>query len=81
MACERPIIVGIRGEAKKLVNDARAGIAIEPEDAKALSKAILSYYNNKDKCRRDGQNGLTFVTKKLLKEVLISKIIYKLKNE
>ncbi len=81
MACERPIIVGIRGEAKKLVNDARAGIAIEPEDAKALSKAILSYYNNEDKCTRHGQNGLTFVTKKLLKEVLISKIIYKLKNE
>mgnify|MGYP001388712158 CR=1 FL=1 len=81
MACERPIIVSIRGEAKKLVKDARAGIAIEPEDPHALSEAILSYYNNKYKCKKHGHNGLTYVTKKLSKEVLISKIIDKLKNE
>ena len=41
MACERPIIVGIRGAAKKIVENSNAGIAIEPEDPLMLSEAIL----------------------------------------
>ena len=81
MACERPVIVGIKGEAKKLINNAKAGVAIEPENPETLSKAILTYYNNKNKCRIHGENGLRYVTSNLSKEVLISKLISKLKSE
>ena len=81
MACERPVIVGIKGEAKKLINNAKAGIAVEPENPEDLSKAILTYYNNKNKCRIHGENGLRYVTSNLSKEVLISKFISKLERE
>ena len=75
MACAKPIIVGIRGEAKKIVRSSESGIAIDPEDPIMLSKAILTYYNNKEKCKSDGQNGMTYITKKLSKEMLISNMI------
>ena len=75
MACARPIIVGVKGEAKKIVNSSGSGIAIDPEDPIMLSKAILTYYNNKEKCKSDGQNGMTYITKKLSKEMLISNMI------
>jgi len=81
MACGKPIIVGIKGDAEKIVHDSKAGMVVEPENAKLLSDAILSYFNDRRRCEVDGQNGLTFVTEKLSKEVLISNIIDKLKNE
>ena len=81
MACERPIIVGVKGEAKKIVEQAKAGIAIEPEDPVSLSEAILKYYNNRQKCKIDGKNGMIYVTNNLSKEVLISNIMSNIKIE
>ena len=80
MACAKPIIVGVRGEAKKIVHTSGAGIAIEPENPIMLSEAILTYYNNREKCKSDGKNGMTYITKKLSKEVLISRLINRLKK-
>lgn len=81
MACERPIIVGIRGEARKIVRNINSGMAIEPEDPFMLSEAILSYYKDEKKCKIHGKNGMMYVTKNLSKEVLISKVIKSIKGE
>lgn len=81
MACERPVIIGIKGEAKKMIKNAKAGIAVQPENPKALSEAILKYYNNRQKCKIDGKNGMIYVTNNLSKEVLISNLITKIKSE
>ena len=72
MACEKPVIVGVNGEAKKLINDSQSGIFVEPEDPKMLSEAILTYFENPEKLKEHGKNGLSYITKKLEKEVLIS---------
>tara|TARA_Y100000768_G_scaffold383984_1_gene367121 strand:- start:3469 stop:4671 length:1203 start_codon:yes stop_codon:yes gene_type:complete len=80
MACERPIVVGVKGEAKKIIEQVKAGIAIEPEDPLALSEAILKYYNNRHKCKIDGKNGMIYVTNNLSKEVLISNLINEIKK-
>lgn len=40
MACGRPIILGTRGEARRVLMEADAGIAIEPEDAAGLLAAL-----------------------------------------
>ena len=45
-----------------------------------LSEAILTYYNNKEKCKTDGENGMTYITKKLSKEILISNMINQIKK-
>ncbi len=80
MACGKPIIVSIRGDAEKIVHDSRAGMAVEPENAKSLSDAILKYYLDKDRCNFEGKNGMTYIAKKLSKEMLISKMINEIKK-
>lgn len=42
MATERPIILGVKGESEEVLREAQAGIAIAPEDAKALAAAIVA---------------------------------------
>ena len=75
MACKKPIIIGIKGEAADLVNNSKSGTPIEPEKANLLSNAIIDYYQNKDKCIKHGNNGMIYVTKNLKKEELISKVM------
>jgi len=41
MACARPVILGVDGHARKVLEDANGGIVIPPENPEALVKAIL----------------------------------------
>ena len=73
-------IYNISGGPSASYYASKAGIAIEPENPILLSKAILTYYNNKEKCKTEGKNGMTYVKKNLSKEVLISNMITQLKK-
>jgi len=41
MAMGKPILIGVRGEAAEIVEQARAGIATAPEDVDALAQAMV----------------------------------------
>ncbi len=81
MACGKPIIASIKGDAEKIIHDSKAGMVVEPENAKLLSDAIMKYYLNRDRCNLEGENGMTYITKKLSKELLISNLMNKIKSE
>ena len=80
MACKKPIIVGVNGEAKDLVKISKSGTHVSPEDPQMLSKAILNYFHNHGKILEHGSNGLSYITKNLEKEVLISNLIQKINS-
>ena len=40
MSCARPVILGVDGQAREIIEDAGAGLVIEPENADALVAAI-----------------------------------------
>lgn len=40
MSCARPVILGVDGEARKILDEAEAGVYIEPENPSALVQAI-----------------------------------------
>lgn len=61
MACERPVVLGIHGEAEDIIENAQAGIAVEPEDPQQLANAILKLYGNRDLAREMGKRGRQFV--------------------
>jgi len=63
MAMAKPIILGVDGEARQIVEKAEAGIFVEPENEEELEKAILSLYKNKNKREIIGKNGRNFVEK------------------
>ena len=80
MACQKPVIVGVKGDAAKLVQSSKCGIEVEPENPKELSEAILKYFHNYEKINQHGKNGLSYITKNLTKEVLISNLMKKIEG-
>lgn len=81
MACSKPVILGLKGEAEKIVNNNNCGIIVEPEDSEELKNAILMYYNDKNLSKIHGKNGVNYVTKYMQKEYLLSKFLFQLKNK
>lgn len=68
MSCERPVILGAAGEAAKILHEARAGIAIEPENAVQLAGTIMRLAGDRTLCRNLGQNGREFILRNLARQ-------------
>jgi glycosyltransferase involved in cell wall biosynthesis len=61
MAMERPVILGVDGETKEIIEEADCGVCIEPENHHQLAEAVLSLYNDPALLQRLGRNGKTSV--------------------
>jgi len=64
MAAGRPVLLGVEGEAKEILLDARAGIAVHPDDSEGLANAILELYQHPELARALGANGRRAVREK-----------------
>ncbi len=62
MAMEKPIILGVKGESKEIIEKAESGLCIEPENSSELAETILHLYEHQEECARLGQNGRKYVT-------------------
>jgi glycosyltransferase involved in cell wall biosynthesis len=70
MAVGRPIVLGVEGEARTLLERAGAGMAIEPENATQLADAIECLRNDAAARERLGHNGREFVQREFLRSQL-----------
>jgi glycosyltransferase involved in cell wall biosynthesis len=61
MSCARPVILGVDGQARQIVEEANAGIVIEPENAEALMQAITQLAADRDLRTTLGQNGREYI--------------------
>ena len=61
MSCGKPIILGLEGYARKIVESAAAGIWITPESSEELCKAILQLETNRGLGRQLGANGRNYI--------------------
>ena len=75
MAMRCPIVLGVEGEAKALLDNARAGIAIEPENAEELATAVHKLVNDRDTADRLGAQGLEHVTAHFDRRVLAKRYL------
>jgi glycosyltransferase involved in cell wall biosynthesis len=75
MSAARPIILGIDGVARDLLESANAGIYAEPENAKAIADAVLTLKNDPVLQETYGSNGLTYVSQNFSRKVLSEKYI------
>jgi glycosyltransferase involved in cell wall biosynthesis len=57
MACARPVILGVDGQARKIVDEAQAGLFIEPENPDAMTQAILHLAADSELRESMGTNG------------------------
>jgi glycosyltransferase involved in cell wall biosynthesis len=68
MACERPVIVAVDGQARQIVEEAGAGVFVEPENSKALVKAVLDLADDPDNRRQMGARGRQYIVNKFSRE-------------
>ena len=61
MSCARPVILGVEGQAQKIIEDSQAGICVQPENADELVQAITRLAA--DPALRDslGRNGRRYI--------------------
>jgi glycosyltransferase involved in cell wall biosynthesis len=64
MSCGRPVILGVDGQARKIVEEAQAGVVIEPENAGALVEVIQRLARDASLCRELGQNGRAYIVER-----------------
>lgn len=68
MACERPVIVAVDGQARKIVEEAGAGVFVEPENSRALVKAIFDLAKDPERRRQMGSSGRQYIIDKFSRE-------------
>ena len=57
MSCARPVVLGIDGQARKILEDARAGISVEPENSEQIANAVIQLSSSAELRARLGHNG------------------------
>jgi glycosyltransferase involved in cell wall biosynthesis len=65
MSCESPVILGVEGEARRILQEAGAGLAIEPENADALVSAIQQLACSPAQASALGEKGRAYILERL----------------
>ena len=57
MSCARPIVLGVDGQARKIVEEAHAGVFVEPENPQALARTVIQLAGQPELRDSLGRNG------------------------
>jgi colanic acid biosynthesis glycosyl transferase WcaI len=68
MSCSRPVILGVGGQAKQILERSGAGICVEPENPAALCDAILRLRQDPELCESLGRNGREYIVQNLSRQ-------------
>src|SRR5882724_5571850 len=68
MSCEKPVIVAVDGQARQIVEEARAGLFVEPEDSEALAEAISTLAADAEGRRSMGIRGREYIVNRFSRE-------------
>jgi colanic acid biosynthesis glycosyl transferase WcaI len=61
MSCARPIILGVDGQARKIIEQAQAGISIRPESVTDLTDAVVKLSSDARLRSELGRNGRKYI--------------------
>jgi len=75
MSCARPVILGVDGQARTILEEARGGLPIDPENSEALVNAILCLAANREMARELGQNGREHMVREFSRQQTAEKYI------
>ncbi len=74
-SCKKPILMAIDGVSRKLVEEANAGVFVEPENSEDFNKIIRKYLNNPELVLEQGENGYNFAKNNFDRAILAEKYI------
>jgi glycosyltransferase involved in cell wall biosynthesis len=80
MACKKPILMAIDGVSRQLVEEAEAGVYVEPENPIDFEIKIRSYLNNQGLLSKHGENGYNYAKSNFDRKVLANNYLNHLKT-
>lgn len=80
MSCKKPVLMAIDGVSRELVEDAKAGVYVEPENTDDYVQKIEWLLNNKEKMVEMGTNGYAYAQKHFDRTVLSEKYLKKIQE-
>lgn len=75
MSCKRPILMAIDGVSRELLEDAKAGTYVEPENISEYNRIIREYLAEPSRIEREGESGYRYARENFDREVLAGKYI------
>ncbi len=75
MACKKPILMAIDGVSRQLVEEAQAGVYVEPENPVDFAQKIRMYLTNPDLVSQHGLNGYGYAKENFDRALLASKYV------
>lgn len=80
MSCKKPILMAIDGVSRALVEDAKAGSFVIPEDPESFNQIIREYLKNPSRLKEQGENGYIYARKNFDRELLSKKYIFEIEK-
>ena len=68
MSCGRPVILGVDGQAREIIEDAQAGLFIEPENTDALVQRIDQLHRDRGLREALGSGGRKYIVERLSRQ-------------
>jgi glycosyltransferase involved in cell wall biosynthesis len=63
MSCARPVILGVDGQARIILEEAQAGLVVEPENSDSLASAVRYLASNPEMAAKLGRNGREYIVR------------------
>lgn len=80
MAAGKPIIGMIEGSAREVIDEARCGFCVKPDDINGFSKLMVEFIEKKHDLTRMGNNGKDYFRKHFRKETFMNQLEEELMN-
>ncbi len=68
MSCGRPVILGVNGQAREILEASQGGIYVDPENSPQLCEAILTLRDQPSLRESMGRNGRKYIVQNLSRE-------------
>jgi glycosyltransferase involved in cell wall biosynthesis len=77
-ACQRPIVLSVNGEARRVMEEAQAGVFVPPENPELLAETLIELHNSPDELSQMGLNGRKYVEANYSRDALAEKLLHEL---
>lgn len=80
MACKKPILMAIDGVSRALVEEAQAGVYVEPENPQDFASKIAMYLTDHERLLKEGESGFLYARRNFDRTELSNKYMTHLQS-
>lgn len=81
MSCKKPILMAIDGVSRELVQVAKCGVYVEPENIDEYNRNIRMYLNDGVRLQIEGNNGYQYAKMNFDRDILAKKYLQEIRNK